>query len=161
MKLNCIPVLVILLFSQCSKKDSQNQQNSDFFPPVNVDFTVNLSLPSYAGLNFPNGFAYEDNYGYRGVVIYNTGFSGPEQYVAFDRACPYKPDSSCSKVSIDSTNIYLRCGQLIQNKFTPCCNSSFFALNGSYTSGAAKRNLRQYFVYQFGANTLRISSVPK
>lgn len=145
----------------CKKKNTVNQQDLDFFPPVNVDFTVNLSLPNYSGLNFPNGYAYEDNFGYRGVVIYNTGFSGPEQFVAFDRTCPYKPDSTCSKVSVDSTNVYMVCGQFVNNRFIPCCNSRFFALNGTWTDGPAKRNLRQYYVYQFGSNLLRITNTPR
>ncbi|MFN4083746.1 MAG: hypothetical protein ACK4K9_08960 [Bacteroidia bacterium] len=154
-------ILLLSILYSCKKKNTINQQDLDFFPPVNVDFTVNLSLPNYAGLNFPNGHAYEDNFGYKGVVIYNTGFDGPEQFVAFDRTCPYKPDSICSRVSVDSTNIYFACGQLYQGRFVKCCSSRFFALNGTWIDGPAKRNLRQYFVYRFGSNILRITNVPR
>lgn len=162
MKTNIVyACLLLFLAYSCKKKDTQNQQDVDFFPPVIVDFTVNLALPAYNNLTFPNGYAYEPSYGYKGVVIYNTGFSGPEQFVAFDRTCPYKPDSVCSIVSVDSTNIYMRCAQLVNNRFQPCCNSKFFALNGGWVDGPANRNLRQYFVYQFGGNFLRITSTPR
>lgn len=154
-------VFILLLLVSCRKSGTQDQNNVDFFPPVNVDFTVNLSLPSYQALTLPNGYAYEANYGYKGVVIYNTGFSGPEQFVAFDRACPYKTDSSCSKVSIDSTNIYLKCGQFQDGRFVSCCNSRFIAQSGGWVDGPAGRGLRPYYVYQFGGNILRITSVPQ
>lgn len=152
-----------LIFAGCKKNGTQNQQNTDFFPPINVDFTINLALPSAAELIFPNGYFYENNYGNpgKGVIVYNTGFSGPDQYVAFDRTCPHKPDSSCSKVSMDSTNIYLKCGQYQNGKFVPCCNSKFIAINGGWVDGPAGRSLKQYYVSKFGGNFLHITSIPQ
>lgn len=152
---------LILVFTGCKKKDTQNQQNTDFFPPVYVDFTVNLALPNYSSLIFPNGYAYENNYGYKGVVIYNTGFGGSNQYVAFDRTCPYKPDSACSRVIVDGTNVYLKCGSMVSGSFVPCCNSKFVAQNGGWVDGPAGRGLRQYFVFENGSGFLRITSMPQ
>jgi hypothetical protein len=156
-------LLLLVCFANC-KKDAKNVSNQDFFLAVNVDFYINLDLPLNADLNFPNGYAYQTGYGYRnrGVIVYNTGFSGPDQYVAFDRSCPYKVDSSCSIVSVDSSTLYYRCGQFTGSggKFTPCCNSRFIAGNGSQVSGPADRGLKQYYVSVFGRQ-LRVTNTPQ
>jgi hypothetical protein len=149
--------LLILISFSC-KKDKTNQQNLDFFDPVFVDFTVNMDLPDAAELKFPNGFMYSAN-GYKGIIIYNTGFPGADQYVAFDRACPYKTDSICSIVTMESNNLFYVCGKTVNAKFVPCCGSKFAAQNGGVVSGSATRSLKQYYVYQFGSQ-LRVTNTP-
>lgn len=154
---------VVVLLVQC-RKDAKNITNNDFFTPVNVDFYINLDLPLYANLNFPNGWVYELNQGYkqRGVIVYNTGFTGPDQYVAFDRSCPVKVDSSCAYVSVDSSTLYYRCGQYsgVGGKFVPCCGSRFLASTGTQQSGPADRPLRQYYVTHAGS-TLHVTNFPQ
>ena len=149
-------LLMIISFS--CKKDKTNQQNLDFFDPVYVDFTVNMDLPDAAPLKFPNGYMYSNN-GYKGIIIYNTGFAGADQYVAFDRACPYKTDSICSAVTIEANNLFFVCGKTINSNFVPCCGSKFSAQNGGMVAGPATRGLKQYYVYQFGSQ-LRITNTP-
>ncbi|OYU97661.1 MAG: hypothetical protein CFE21_05055 [Bacteroidetes bacterium B1(2017)] len=156
-------LLAAFAFTTC-KKDAKNVSNLDFFTQVQVDFYINLDLPLYADLNFANGYVYEKNYGYktRGVIVYNTGFTGPDQFVAFDRSCPYKVDSSCSYVSVDSSTLYFRCGQYngVGGKFNPCCNSKFVASNGSQMSGPADRPLHAYYVSVLGRQ-LHITNTPQ
>ncbi len=156
-------LLSFVLVSAC-KKDNKLVSNQDFFPAVLIDFYVNLDLPLYNDLNFPNGYVYEKGQGYkqRGVILYNTGFIGPDQYVAFDRSCPYKVDSTCSIVSVDSSTLYYRCGQYTGagGKFSPCCNSKFVASNGSQYEGLADRPLKQYFVTIIGRQ-LHITNTPQ
>lgn len=150
--------LFCLLIGFSCKKDNGNSGNTDFFNPVYVDFTINLSLPDAAELKFPNGYFYS-SFGYKGIVVYNTGFSGSDQYVAFDRACPYKTDSICSKVTMETNALFLTCGQFSGTKFVNCCGSKFSAQNGGVVSGSANRGLKQYYVYNYG-NTLRVTSSP-
>jgi hypothetical protein len=158
MNKNWVLFCLIWCVCSCKKNTLNNQQADDFFNPVYVDFYVNLNLPDAANLKFPNGHMYS-NFGYKGIIIYNTGFSGPEQYVAFDRACPYQTDSSCAKVSLENNGLFLACGTYSGNQFVKCCHSKFSAQNGGVVSGEAKRGLKQYFVNSFGAQ-LRISSNP-
>jgi len=165
-RLNSVFVLSFIgfmLFNVACKKDKQQVSNQDFFPSVLVDFYVNLDLPLYADLNFPNNHVYEKGQGYkqRGVIVYNTGFSGPDQFVAFDRSCPYKVDSACSVVSVDSSTLFYRCGQYTGagGKFVPCCNSKFVASNGGQTEGPADRPLRQYYV-SLNGRILHITNTP-
>ncbi len=156
-------ILITIFFSACKKNNNTNNANIDFFSPVPVDFTINLDLPNAADLKFPNGYFIQTNAGYkqRGVMVYNTGFSGTEQYVAFDRTCPFKPDSSCSYISLDSSTLFFRCGQYNgMGKFSPCCNSKFTAMNGSQVSGPATRGLRQYYVGNYGSQ-LRVTNTPQ
>ncbi|MFY8190128.1 MAG: hypothetical protein ACOVK9_04120 [Bacteroidia bacterium] len=154
--------LIFVMGAAC-KKDKRQISNQDFFPAVNVDFYINLDLPLYSDLNFPNNFVYEPTQGYRqrGVIVYNTGFTGPDQFVAFDRSCPFKVDSSCSFVSMDSSNLYYRCGQYtgVRGSFVPCCNSKFYASNGGQAEGPADRPLRQYYV-RISGKILHITNVP-
>ncbi len=149
---------LLLCTGACKKNSFDNQQVGDFFNPVYVDFYVNLNLPDAANLKFPNGYMYS-NYGYKGIVIYNTGFSGTDQYVAFDRACPYQTDSSCAKISLENNGLFLACGAYSGNNFVNCCHSKFSAQNGGVVAGEAKRGLKQYYVNSYGAQ-LRISSNP-
>ncbi len=160
MRIILVFCLATLVFAGCRKDESRNQQG-DFFPPVNVDFYVNLNLPSYADLQFTNGYAYELNQGYRqrGIIIYNTGFEGQEKYVAFDRSCPVNVDSSCSYVSVEASGIFFKCGQFKGSNFTSCCGSRFVASNGSQIEGPAKRGLRQYYVRNLGTQ-LHITATP-
>lgn len=156
-------LMLLLLQLNCKKNKNTVNANVDFFAPVLVDFTINMDLPSAADLKFPNGYFYQLTTGYksRGVIVYNTGFSGPDQYVAYDRTCPYMPDSSCSYVSIDSSSsLFFRCGQYAGTKFTGCCASKFTAINGTQVEGKATRGLRQYYVGNFG-NQLRITNTPQ
>jgi len=153
-----LSLMVLLVLSLACKKTSTDNQQADFFNPVFVDFYVNLNLPDAANLKFPNGYMYS-NYGFKGIVIYNTGFSGTDQYVAFDRACPYQTDSSCAKVSMENNALFLACGFYSGNNFINCCHSKFSAQNGGVVAGEAKRGLKQYYVSSYGTQ-LRISSNP-
>lgn len=143
----------ITLFSDCGKSANGIDPNTDFFPSLNVDFYINLSLPSASPLLFPQGWIYQQG-GYRGIIVYRNF----DEYVAYDRTCPYKTDSSCSYVSVDSNNTFMRCGQY-NKSFTKCCDSHFYLLNGTVKQGPANRPLKQYFVRQEG-NNLHVTSSP-
>ena len=146
-------VSCICLFSGCSKSSNGIDPTTDFFPALNVDFYINLSLPSASPLLFPQGWIYQQG-GYRGIIVYRNF----DEYLAFDRTCPYKTDSSCSYVSVDSSNTFMRCGQYVKN-FSKCCDSRFYLLNGTVQQGPAIRPLKQYYVRQEG-NSLHVTSSP-
>ena len=154
---------LLVLGINCKKNKNAINANIDFFSPVTVDFYINMDLPSAADLKFSNGYFIQTGVGYqqRGVIVYNTGFSGTDEYVAYDRTCPYMPDSACSFVSMDTAStLFFRCGQYNGKKYTGCCNSKFMAINGSQVEGKATRGLRQYYVGNYG-NQLRITNTPQ
>lgn len=152
-KLAAILLGIIFLNLSC-EKDSNVNQNNDFFPPVNFDININLSLPDAAPLLNVGGYVYRDGQGvgYKGIIIYNNF----DEYIAFDRACPYKVDSACSKIYVSSNNSNLQCGP----GNTHCCASEFFITTGTVSKGPATRALRQYYVTHSG-NYLRVTSYPQ
>jgi nitrite reductase/ring-hydroxylating ferredoxin subunit len=136
------------------KKDNTQEQTSDFFPPVQVNVSINLAFPQYSDLNNLQGFAYLPE-GNKGIIVYHTL---DDRFVAFDRTCSYSPNDACAFVSVDSSRIQFRCGQFKPN-FVPCCGSKFEASSGIVQTGPARIALKQYFTARNG-NTILISSTP-
>lgn len=143
-----------LIIALACNKDNANSGNADFFSPVPVNISINLSLPAYAALAIPQGHVYEPG-GNKGVIVYRTIFN---EYVAFDRTCPHNPNEACSYISMDSTSTFYKCGQY-NPSFTACCPSVFDPATGNKLSGPATRGLHQYYVKNDG-NNLLISNTP-
>ncbi|RTQ45932.1 hypothetical protein EJV47_23665 [Hymenobacter gummosus] len=112
-------------------------------PTALVNEVINLSTVQAATLRFDNGYIYL-NAGVRGVVVIRQN---AQQYLAFERNCPYRPYDACAKVSMDRSGFFLA---------DSCC-SSRFDLRGQLTSGPATRPLRQY-ITSLSGNLLYISN---
>lgn len=146
-------VLVFFIaFSGCKKGVDTTQ---DFFPAKQVYTNIDLRFPQYSNLNLLQGYVYLPD-GYRGIILYHTT---DDQFVAFDRTCPYNTDQACSFVTVDSNNVTIfRCGHY-DHGFQACCNSTFWASSGVGQSGPAKRPLKQYYTSKSGY-TVYVSSSP-
>lgn len=133
-------ILTWLLFAFSCKKSSQ----VDSIPSVPVNLTVPLSLPQYSALN-AIGNHVNINGGYKGIIIYRRTL---DQFVAFERACPYDPTTSGAIVEADSSGI------LVVDRH---CGSKFNLFDGSVVNGPATRGLKPYNVdYDSGTQTLYI-----
>ena len=154
MKLKYLYIVIAFVFIMACEKDKSATQNNDFFPPVNFDININLLLPDAAPLQNMGGYIYRDGQavGYKGIVIYNNF----DEFVAFDRACPYKVDSACSRIYMADNNSKFQCG----SGNNRCCASEFFLTTGTPSKGPADRGLRQYYVTRNG-NYLRVTSYPQ
>jgi nitrite reductase/ring-hydroxylating ferredoxin subunit len=154
MKEKYLYIITAFVLACSCEKDKSASQNNDFFPPVNFDININLLFPDAAPLQNMGGFIYRDGQavGYKGIIIYNNF----DEFLAFDRACPYKVDSNCSRIFMADNNAKFQCGSG-NNK---CCGSDFFLSTGTPSKGPADRPLRQYFVTKNG-NFLRITSYPQ
>lgn len=97
-------ILVGLMFHSCSSSD-YNYDNPNLLNPE-VRFEVNLSLPQFNDLQFPNNPVYINGYGNGGVVVLNTG---SESYVAFDAADPNHPFEDCSVLKIEGLEGVCQC----------------------------------------------------
>jgi nitrite reductase/ring-hydroxylating ferredoxin subunit len=127
---------LVFLFSGCAKEDTG-------LPNVFVDFRVFMNDPNYFALNGPGGFAFVDNQGIAGVVIYNTGYG----FRAFDRCSTVNPEERCA-VELDETGLSL---------VDPCSGAKFDLATGIPTKAPAEKLLRQYHVSVMG-NVLRITN---
>lgn len=111
-------------------------------PYTQVDFTINVNNPAYADIQVPGGWLYLTG-GSQGILVYRRSI---DEFMAFDRHCPYQPGDNC-RVSVDSTEVIARDAD--------CCGSAFLIIDGSVTQGPAATSLKQYHTLFNGTN-LRI-----
>ncbi len=125
-------VLLVLLifFPRC-------QKNEEPIPYTYVNFYINLNSPQYTNLTSVGGWVYVQG-GYRGILVYR---SSTEDFKAFDRACTYKPSSSCERIQVEENSITL---------VDTCCGSRFLITDGSVVNGPATISLREYRTYISG-----------
>lgn len=136
-----ISALLMLIFSgifMSCKKDN------DQIPDVLVDIQVNINNPGYFSLQAVGGWMYFDG-GSRGIIVYRRS---QDEFLAFDRHCPYQPSNSCGKLNVDSSNNVIAKDD--------CCGSSFLLTDGSIQGGPATRGMKMYQTYWDGLSILRI-----
>ncbi|RYD81381.1 MAG: hypothetical protein EOP53_06505 [Sphingobacteriales bacterium] len=136
--------VLIILFGGCAK---ENTQANNPVPYVTVNRQINMDNPQYIKLNQPGGFVYLNDEGYKGIVVIRD-YS--DQYLAFDRACTYHPETSCAQLEMDNSGLNLLCGKFEGNEFKPCCESKF-SNNGAVINGPATYPLKQYYVSKTGS----------
>lgn len=111
----------------CGSSDSNVEPA---IPTAVVNDLINLSTQEATPLRFDNGYVYRAG-GIRGIIVIRKS---AQQYLAFERNCPYQPYDACAKVSMDRSGFFL---------VDTCCTTRF-DLYGQVTSGPARRPLRQY-----------------
>jgi nitrite reductase/ring-hydroxylating ferredoxin subunit len=125
-----------LLFQQCKK----STDTTDFFTAVQFKTQLNLNLPQYIDLQFPQGYIYITE-GNKGSVVYHLPQGG---YVVYDRTCSYNPSDACAAVTVDSNYVGMRCGHYA-NGFKQCCASVFDLNTGTAIQKPASKPLKQYY----------------
>ncbi|MGZ5244840.1 MAG: hypothetical protein ACXWDO_07570 [Bacteroidia bacterium] len=134
----------MLIFPGCVK---ENTQANNPVPYVTVNRDINMDNPQYIKLNQPGGFVYLDGEGYKGIVVIRDY---ADQFLAFDRACTYHPETACAQLTMDKSGLNLLCGKFEGNDFKACCDSKF-STNGAVSNGPATFPLRQYYVSKTGS----------
>ncbi len=116
--------LISFLFS-CEDDDSVGY-NNPYLPNYSVNFTVNMTLPSFSSLNFAsNGVLISTaGIGIRGVIVFNTG----NGYTAFDAACPNQPLSDCSTMQLSGIMAICPCDEAQYNLFTGIAEGKNYTL---------------------------------
>lgn len=122
---------------KCNKK---NNNTDDVIPFATVDRYYNVSLPGYISLMNPGGWIIDSTAGVKGLFIIKN-YSN--EYKAFDLNCSYHPLDQCAKLTVDSSGLFLKCGQYVAGVWQPCCDSRF-GIDGIPTKAPASRILRQY-----------------
>ena len=127
-------LFVFVLTSHQCKKDKQ-----DLIPNTSVNFYVNVSSTQYLGLNNIGGYVYVTG-GVRGIIIYRQS---NDEFLAYERDCPYHPSNSCAIVQVDKSGV---------TATDTCCGSQFLLLDGSIVKGPATIMLKQYMTSFDGTN---------
>jgi nitrite reductase/ring-hydroxylating ferredoxin subunit len=130
----CNPIILfffcfILLFSQSNCKKNESQQTD--IPVVPVNISLNPNSTEYIHLNPVNGWETITG-GYRGIIVYRKSVN---EFVAFERACPYDWSISTSRLVVDASGITAAC---------PNCKSKFILLDGTPYEGPSRYPLKQY-----------------
>lgn len=116
-------LMIITLFS-CTKDEN-------IIPNVPVSFSIQASELGGVG----SAIYTQENYGVRGIIIYHKNSN---EYVAFERACSYRPSNECEVIQL---NDEVNPSFLTDN----CCKSNFLLDDGTPFSGPALLPLKQYF----------------
>ena len=132
--------IAILILSNCTTES----QNNDILPYVQVNQSVDLSLPEFVNLNVPGGWAYGPG-GIKGVIIYNINGN---QFKAFERAAPHLQPSACSQMIVENS-IIMKC---------PCDDSEFQIINGAPRTSGITNFAREYLVTNLNGTVLRITN---
>ena len=122
-------VLLIFLLFASSCKD----ENPYTIPYVMVNFQVYPNLgDSDLGVSKTKVFPH---YGYRGVMVYNSGLGGSGRFIAYDCACPYDTQNPKAIVAVDPSGLIAIC---------PVCGSKYIITDGYPFAGPARNPLLQY-----------------
>ena len=134
-------VCCLLILSTCSG-NSEQDQNCRFLLDIDVQETVNLSLPQFSQLLFPSNSVYIPNVGNGGIILVNTGTG----FAAYDAADPNRAPSTCSILQPNGVIAESSCED--KNRYD--------LINGiALEDGNLRCPLRRYRVEQNG-NTLLI-----
>jgi hypothetical protein len=129
-------LLFLLLTPQC-KKDKQDE-----IPYVYVNFYINVNSTQYLGLNNIGGYVYVTG-GVRGIIIYRRS---TDEFMAYDRDCPYQPSNANAIIDVDASAVMA---------IDSSCGSQFLLLDGSIVKGPATIFLKQYHT-TFDGTTLHV-----
>jgi nitrite reductase/ring-hydroxylating ferredoxin subunit len=129
----CTPLKVLLtmgilffLSASCKKEEQQTE-----IPYMVVNFSLNPNGTQYIHLNAVNGW--ETVYGgYNGILIFRISVN---EFVAFERACPYDPLITGAQVKVEDSEITCVC---------PICGSKFIMTDGTPFEGPSHFPLKQY-----------------
>jgi nitrite reductase/ring-hydroxylating ferredoxin subunit len=132
-------VWIILISGNACKKDQYAN-----IPSVYVNLNLDISSTFYIELSAVGGYVNVTG-GYKGITIYRASI---DQFVAFERCCPYDPDITAAIVEVDPSGLALT---------DSVCGSKYLILDGSVVSGPATKPLKQYRT-SFDGDILHISN---
>lgn len=150
------PVIFFLFFNFSLFLVSCGKASNDVIPDVYVDFTIDLLDPEFVDLSVINVSdtvdASTNNWGSRSAGYSSNGiiiFSGPDDYYAYDRTCPYDYSETGSAVKIKTAdNIYAVC---------PECGTRYsLSTYGTPLSGPGKFPLKNYKTSFDGERFIRV-----
>ena len=110
---------------------SKHETGQNDIPTVMVNFSINPNSTEYLELNHVTGWVPLTG-GYRGIIVYRKSI---DEFLAFERACPFDWQTPDAQVRVDTSGITLTC---------PVCSSRFIIIDGSPYQGPSPYPLKQY-----------------
>ncbi len=140
MKLRYLLFILTAILSFGCKKYNQTP-----VPNIPFDITLDIYLPSYDALNGVGGWAYYNNAGSKGIIIYRRAI---DEFVVFDRHSPADPNGTCATPLFPTSDNFL--------VLKDTCNNATFSLYDGSPMSNCEFMLRQYKTSFNGTNLLRI-----
>jgi nitrite reductase/ring-hydroxylating ferredoxin subunit len=125
-----IPVILLtglLVYLPGCGKDSSGPQ----IPDVLVNFSIDPNSTEYLELSHIGGSIYLTG-GYGGILVYRLSLN---EFMAYDRACPYDFTLPAARVKVDTSMITCYC---------PVCQSKYILTDGTPYQGPSRYPLKQY-----------------
>ncbi len=138
-KNSLVVMLITILVSAVSCEKVESHQS---IPTVPVDLYLDINSTFYIELSTVGGWLYLTG-GYKGILVYRLS---PDEFVAYDRACPYDPSITNSIIELDNSNLI--CQDTV-------CGSKFLIIDGSVHEGPATLPMK-YYRTSFDGSVLRI-----
>lgn len=121
-----VSCLIVSCLTGCGGKEDP----SPALPNPVVNEQIVLSNIQNRALRLDGGYIYHSG-GTRGIIVYRQNSN---TYRAFERLCPYQPQTHCALVSVDKSTFFMR---------DSCCTTQWnFA--GDAIGGPGARPLVQY-----------------
>jgi hypothetical protein len=136
-------VLALLIMAACNKDNGDRQP----LPPINITIDPNSTI--YQELNITGGWMYLDQQDgaeppSRGIIVYRMT---EDQFLAFERTPPFKPDSCCNPAKTVCTALLVNPYPFIVDT---CTLAKYSMLDGSPVSGPSNMPLSAYICEYYG-----------
>jgi nitrite reductase/ring-hydroxylating ferredoxin subunit len=125
--------VVIVIAGSCKKEEQATE-----IPYVYVNIALNPNSTQYINLNVVNGWETVVG-GYNGILVFRKSIN---EFVAFERACPYDPLKTGAQIRVENSGITCYC---------PVCGSKFIMVDGTPYAGPSHYPLKQYTTVFDGA----------
>ncbi|GIJ96962.1 hypothetical protein CAPN001_15310 [Capnocytophaga stomatis] len=133
LKINSMRFVVcflLIILASCSK--SKIERNP-YLGEVRFSYTINIDLPAYNALKYPQNTVYIPNIGIKGVFVTNLGNN---RFVAWEAACPNRNPSNCErlKCASKSDDDFITCETDTKSYIfviCPCDGTVYNLVNGS------------------------------
>ena len=132
-----VVLILLMVAGSCDK-----QVPHETIPNVAVDIYIDVNSTLYIQLNTIGGYLYLTG-GYKGILVYRVS---QDEFVAYDRTCPYDPYVTESRLEMDMGNLTV---------IDTVCKSKFVILDGSIIEGPATVPMKRYRT-TFDGNILHI-----
>ena len=125
-------ILAISIFISCNKNSTIR---NPYLPELDFEFSINLNLPLYSNLKFTGGSVLINEFGHKGIILYNLNNNN---YLAWEASCPNHRPNSCSKTKL-------------MGSLTKCeCENYQYSLATGQLLNPSPNNSNQYSMINYG-----------
>lgn len=141
-------LILLLIFGIFGLQSCDSEELPSLLPNVQVNYVLDMNLPSNQDLLVPSGYTFIRDQGIRGIYVYNLNGS---QYKAFDAACPnHNPNSIGNCATMNLVNaLWLSCS---------CDQFTYSILDGSPQQEENSYFAKEYRVQRISSTTLSITN---